>query len=70
VHARAKLERKNLDLIAVNEVGDTKVFDQDDNALVLLWANGGREDLGAGAKTLLARRLMGIIANRYLAAAK
>ncbi len=70
VHARAKLERKNLDLIAVNEVGDTKVFDQDDNALVLLWANGGRDDLGAGAKTLLARRLMGIIANRYLAAAQ
>ena len=69
-NARVKLERKNLDLIAVNEVGDTKVFDQDDNAIVLLWKNGGREDLGAGAKTLLARRLVGIIANRYLAAAK
>ena len=31
-HARAKLERKNLDLIAANEVGDNKVFEQDDNA--------------------------------------
>ncbi len=66
-HARAKLERKNLDLIAANEVGDCKVFDQDDNALVLLWKNGGRQELGAGPKTLLARKLMAFIAARYLA---
>ena len=66
-HARAKLERKNLDLIAANEVGDCKVFDQDDNALVLLWKNGGREELGAGPKTLLARKLMNFIAERYVA---
>jgi phosphopantothenoylcysteine decarboxylase/phosphopantothenate--cysteine ligase len=69
-NARLKLERKNLDLIAVNEVGDTKVFDQEDNAIVLLWQNGGREDLGAGAKVLLARRLVSFIADRYLAATK
>jgi phosphopantothenoylcysteine decarboxylase/phosphopantothenate--cysteine ligase len=66
-HARAKLERKNLDLIAANEVGDCKVFDQDDNALVLLWKNGGREELGAGPKTLLARKLMNFIAEHYVA---
>ena len=66
-HARAKLERKNLDLIAANEVGDCKVFDQDDNALVLLWKNGGREELGADPKTLLARKLMNFIAERYVA---
>ena len=65
MHARAKLERKNLDLIAANEVGDCKVFDQDDNALVLLWRDGGRLELGAGSKTLLARRLMAFIVERY-----
>jgi phosphopantothenoylcysteine decarboxylase/phosphopantothenate--cysteine ligase len=64
LHARAKLERKNLDLIAANEVGDCKVFDQDDNALVLLWANGGRQELGAGPKTQLARQLVAVIAGR------
>jgi phosphopantothenoylcysteine decarboxylase/phosphopantothenate--cysteine ligase len=67
MHARAKLERKNLDLIAANEVGDCKVFDQDDNALVLLWPDGGRLELGAGSKTLLARRLMTFIVERYQA---
>jgi phosphopantothenoylcysteine decarboxylase / phosphopantothenate---cysteine ligase len=65
-HARAKLVRKNLDLIAANEVGDTKVFEQDDNALVLLWKDGGRHELGAGAKTLLARQLVEFITARFL----
>ena len=68
VHARAKLERKNLDLIAVNEVGDCKGFDRDDNQVVVLWHNGGRQELGEGSKTVLARRLMVLIAERYLAA--
>jgi phosphopantothenoylcysteine decarboxylase / phosphopantothenate---cysteine ligase len=60
-HARAKLVKKNLDLIAANEVGDTKVFDQDDNALTLLW-HGGRKELGAGSKQKLARDLIAFIA--------
>lgn len=65
-NARAKLVRKNLDLIAANEVGDCKVFEQDDNALVLLWPDG-RKELGAGPKTELARMLMAFISERYLA---
>jgi len=64
-HALAKLQRKNLDLIAANEVGDTKVFDCDDNALTLLWPNGGRLELGAGAKTELATKLVDFIVERY-----
>ena len=67
MHARAKLERKNLDLIAANEVGECQVFDQDDNARVLLWRDGGRLELGAGSKALLARRLMAFIVGRYQA---
>jgi phosphopantothenoylcysteine decarboxylase/phosphopantothenate--cysteine ligase len=65
-NARAKLVRKNLDLIAANEVGDCKVFEQDDNALVLLWPDG-RKELGSGPKTELARKLMAFISERYLA---
>jgi len=65
-HALAKLNRKQLDLIAANEVGDTKVFEQDDNALTLLWPGGGRLELGAGAKTELAQKLVDCIAARFL----
>ena len=65
-HARLKLTRKNLDLIAANEVGDNKVFEQDDNHLVLLWQSGGRLELGAGAKTELAQRLLDVITARFL----
>jgi phosphopantothenoylcysteine decarboxylase/phosphopantothenate--cysteine ligase len=65
-HALAKLERKRLDLIAANEVGDAKCFEQDDNALTLLWPGGGRLELGAAPKTELARKLLDVIAARYL----
>jgi phosphopantothenoylcysteine decarboxylase/phosphopantothenate--cysteine ligase len=65
-HALAKLQRKKLDLIAANEVGDTKVFEQDDNALTLLWPGGGKLELGAGAKTELAQKLLEVIASRFL----
>jgi phosphopantothenoylcysteine decarboxylase/phosphopantothenate--cysteine ligase len=64
-HALSKLVRKNLDLIAANEVGDAKVFEADDNALTLLWPNGGRLSLGAGAKTELAAKLVDFIVARF-----
>jgi phosphopantothenoylcysteine decarboxylase / phosphopantothenate---cysteine ligase len=66
-HALLKLTRKNLDLIAANEVGDNKVFEQDDNSLVLLWPGGGRQELGAGAKTELAAKLVDFIVARFAA---
>jgi phosphopantothenoylcysteine decarboxylase/phosphopantothenate--cysteine ligase len=65
-HALAKLSRKKLDLIAANEVGDHKVFEQDDNALTLLWPGGGKLELGAGAKTELAQKLVDFIISRQL----
>ena len=65
-HALSKLERKRLDLIAANEVGETKCFERDDNAITLLWPGGGRLELGSGAKTELARKLVEVVAARYL----
>jgi phosphopantothenoylcysteine decarboxylase/phosphopantothenate--cysteine ligase len=59
-HARRKLLGKRLDMIAANRVGDGLAFDRDDNSLLVLW-NGGREDLGAGGKPELARRLVALI---------
>jgi phosphopantothenoylcysteine decarboxylase/phosphopantothenate--cysteine ligase len=63
-HARAKLQKKNLDLIAANRVGDGLGFDSDDNALTVLWGNGSRQ-LGPKAKDDLARDLIELIADRY-----
>lgn len=60
-NARGKLLKKNLDMIAANEVGDDKVFDCEDNHLLVLWRSG-RRDLGKGSKAALARQLIALIA--------
>ena len=67
-HARSKLERKRLDLIAGNRVdGSDLGFDSDRNALLVLWPDGGRADLPAGPKILLARQLLALVTERFLA---
>ena len=63
-HARANLLRKNLDMIAANEVSHTKGFDCEDNHLIVLWREA-RRDLGAGPKIALARELVQLIASSY-----
>jgi phosphopantothenoylcysteine decarboxylase/phosphopantothenate--cysteine ligase len=64
-HARAKLMAKNLDMIAANEVGHTKAFDCDDNALLVLWRGGGRAELPTASKAELAHALTGLIVERF-----
>lgn len=64
-HARAKLLAKNLDLIAANEVGHTKAFDCDHNALLVLWRGGGRVELPSASKCDLAHALTGLIVERF-----
>jgi phosphopantothenoylcysteine decarboxylase/phosphopantothenate--cysteine ligase len=66
-HARDKLVRKRLDLIAANEVGAQKAFDRDDNALLVLW-NGGRRELSLKSKADLAREFVALVAERYAGA--
>ncbi len=67
--ARAKLERKHLDLIAANTVGGGQGFDSEDNALLLLWPGGGREVLAQAPKAELAEALVARIARLRGAAA-
>lgn len=62
-YARAKLERKKLDLIAANRVGTDCGFEREDNALLLLWP-GGREQLEQADKRELARALVARVAER------
>jgi len=60
-YARAKLERKKVDLIAANRVGAGNGFDACDNELLLLWP-GGKEHLARADKLELARRLLARVA--------
>jgi phosphopantothenoylcysteine decarboxylase/phosphopantothenate--cysteine ligase len=60
-YARDKLERKGLDLIVANQVGEPGVgFEADDNAVTVLWP-GGQLDLARAPKRVLARELVRII---------
>jgi phosphopantothenoylcysteine decarboxylase / phosphopantothenate---cysteine ligase len=63
-YARQKLLKKNLDMIAANEVGKGKVFEQDDNALLVL-SRTGRHELPRASKQELARELVALIAATY-----
>ena len=63
-NARTKLLKKNLDMIAANEVGHDKAFDCEDNELVVL-SPSGRHDLGKASKTELARALVALIVKIY-----
>lgn len=65
-HARGKLMRKGLDLIAANWVGNGKAFDTEDNALSVFWAEGERE-IAHAPKTAVARTLVALIAERLAA---
>jgi phosphopantothenoylcysteine decarboxylase/phosphopantothenate--cysteine ligase len=67
-NARTKLMKKNLDMIAANEVGDDKAFDVDDNQLIVL-ARGARYELGRAGKPALARGLVSLIARELSARA-
>ena len=65
-HALAKLERKGIDMIAANEVGEDLAFDQPTNALQVLW-RGGEQALPHAGKAALAESLVGLIAARFAA---
>ena len=61
-HARDKLVRKRCDLIVANDVSRSDIgFDSESNEVLLLHANGHVQSLPKGAKSALARELVGII---------
>lgn len=65
-HARAKLERKKLDMLAANHVDENIGIGADDNALELIWP-GGSEPLPRTSKAELAKTLVARIAAHYRA---
>ena len=65
-HARTKMLKKNLDMIAANEVGHDKAFDCEDNQLIVL-SRGARHELARAGKLALARGLIALIAQELAA---
>jgi phosphopantothenoylcysteine decarboxylase / phosphopantothenate---cysteine ligase len=63
-HAQLKLNRKKIDMIVANLVGDNLGFDRDDNSAIVMWKDG-REPLPNMSKADLSRRLIAIVARRY-----
>jgi len=63
-YAQDKLERKKLDMIAANHVGDGIGFAVDENALQVFWPEGS-QTLPLAAKSQLARDLMTLIIEQY-----
>lgn len=64
-YAKEKLSRKSLDMIAANRVGvPGSGFGSDDNTLTVYWSDGA-ERLELAPKLQIARRLVGIVADRY-----
>ena len=66
-YARAKLEKKRLDMIIANQVGDDCGFDRDDNVVCAFWP-GGERRFAQAEKTELARQLIELVADRFYAA--
>ncbi|MGE3849705.1 MAG: bifunctional phosphopantothenoylcysteine decarboxylase/phosphopantothenate--cysteine ligase CoaBC [Gammaproteobacteria bacterium] len=66
-HAREKLERKAIDMVAANLVGGPGLgFNADDNELLVIWRDGERL-LARDDKPRIARALVALIAERYAA---
>jgi phosphopantothenoylcysteine decarboxylase/phosphopantothenate--cysteine ligase len=68
-YARAKLDQKNIEMIAANLVGSSATktsgtFNSDLNELNVYW-QGGELKLELGSKTKLARQLVALIAQRF-----
>lgn len=64
-YAKDKLKRKNLDMIAANDVSNPEQgFNSEQNALTVFWPNG-QQQLDLADKTLLAEQLLALIAEHY-----
>jgi phosphopantothenoylcysteine decarboxylase/phosphopantothenate--cysteine ligase len=63
-HARAKLARKGVDLLVVNDVSAGQVFGREDNEVVVLAGDGGSTPLPAGRKDTVAAGIWDVVVPR------
>lgn len=64
-YARTKLDKKNLDMIVANLVGENLGFDADENAVEVYWRDG-EQSFPMTTKSALAEDLIRLISERYL----
>lgn len=65
-HARDKLARKKLDMIACNDVARADIgFQSDNNALTVIWADG-EQHLAKAGKSAIARQLVALLAQQLV----
>ena len=64
-YARTKLEKKNLDMIIANLVGDGRAFGSDSNSVEVFWRDGGSKSFAMQSKRTLAGSLVELLADRY-----
>lgn len=64
IYAKTKLQEKQLDMIAANDVSQGQVFGQQENALQVFW-HGGTKHFPTATKIQLARDLMKLIIGHY-----
>lgn len=65
-HATEKLARKNLDVIIANDITVPDIgFGSDENAVIILSADGGRENLPRMPKRAIAEHLCDLLAERF-----
>jgi phosphopantothenoylcysteine decarboxylase/phosphopantothenate--cysteine ligase len=60
-HARAKLARKGVDLLVVNDVSAGRVFGREDNEVTVLAADGGVTPVRAGRKDAVAAGVWDVV---------
>lgn len=67
-NANQKLKRKNLDVIVANDITVPDIgFGSDDNAVIILGADGSRENLQRMPKRAIAEHLCDLLSSRFLA---
>jgi phosphopantothenoylcysteine decarboxylase/phosphopantothenate--cysteine ligase len=64
-YAREKLDKKDLNMIIANLVGENKGFDADENAVEVYWRDG-EQSFPLATKSDLAEGLIRLIAKRYM----
>ncbi len=65
-NATSKMSRKNLDIIALNDVSRKgEGFESDSNNIVLYFKDGTSQDLGSESKTALSQRIMDVLFSQY-----
>ena len=61
-NARAKLEKKNADLIVANDVSDESIgFDSDQNEVLVIARDGSTTRLGKASKLVIANQILDLV---------